>query len=339
MKRIVTIAIILAGVVFTGFTLEQEPISDETPVFEVLDQLGQTMPDHFIANPDPDKVHKGYELVHFGRTDDPNGGMSKFISKFYVCTDCHNQVREDPDIANPSPEARLKHAIKNDLKFLQSTTFWGMVNRETFYNDDYEKKYGALVDKARTSLAESTQLCAKECSSGRYLEDWELECILHYYMTLQLKMGDLDLSAKEIKKFANASGLKDKERAKDKLKSRYTTASHAHFGDWPANTTEGYANTDDGDPKLGEAIYEHSCMTCHRMYGPSQLVLDKSELTFNKFVKHMTMNTKFNLYEITRKGTYAEPGHRQYMPMYPLERLSNQQVEHLRAYIESQAAS
>ncbi|RMF22347.1 MAG: cytochrome c, partial [Bacteroidetes bacterium] len=35
-------------------------------------------------------------------------------------------------------------------------------------------------------------------------------------------------------------------------------------------------------------------------------------------------------------GTYAIPGHKPYMPHYPLERMSKQQVEDLRAYIEQQ---
>ena len=39
------------------------------------------------------------------------------------------------------------------------------------------------------------------------------------------------------------------------------------------------------------------------------------------------------LYEIVRHGTYADTGHRAYMPNFTAERLSNAQVEDLRAYV------
>lgn len=336
MKNLIFALIGTASLVLFGFTTREnvERVEPDLSVMELLIELGQNPPEHYIASPDSSKVRMGYELVHEGRTTGPDGKKSTYISKFYVCTDCHNQVREDFDLVNPTPEGRLKYAMTNDLKFLQATTFWGMINRETFYNDDYEKKYGDLVKAARYSLAESTQLCAKECSSGRYLEAWEVDALLHYYNTLGVKMSDLDLTEKEIGIMASANGLKEKQQIKDKLKVSYMTRSRAHFGDLPEDSSQGYSKVRPGDVAKGEEIYKRSCMTCHHEYGPSQLVLEAERLTFARFMRNIDKNTKFNLYEITRKGTYAEPGHRQYMPMYPLERMSNQQVEDLRAYIE-----
>jgi mono/diheme cytochrome c family protein len=206
-----------------------------------------------------------------------------------------------------------------------------MVNRETWYNDDYVLKYGALVEPAHESLAEATQLCAQECSSGRYLEDWELDAIMEYYWTLELKLEDLDLTNEEYESISRALNTDgDKARAIKLLKSKYLLASPATF---VQDDPKGKAKQFTGNPQRGELIWELSCQTCHREFGPSQLILDQTKFTFRKFKRHFDKHTNFNLYHITRHGTYAEPGHRQYMPLYPLERLSHQQLADVEAFI------
>ena len=72
----------------------------------------------------------------------PTENELSFISKYYVCTTCHNLEIEDPDLRVSDPETRLTFAKENDLPFLQGSTFKGIVNRESWYNDDYVKKYG-----------------------------------------------------------------------------------------------------------------------------------------------------------------------------------------------------
>ena len=330
MKKLLFIVLILALSSLLAFTHFQFADWDEsTPVAEVLKAWGDDLPSHFLGEVDPVKVRMGMQLVNEGRAT-IDGNKTAFISKFYVCTDCHSLEREDPILTAHDPDARLRMAIQENNSFLQGTTFWGIVNRETFYNDDYKIKYGALVDDARHSLEGSIQLCAKECSSGRYLEDWEEEAIIHYYWTLQLTLGDLDLSDDDWL-WINSSS-----RNIEKLKGKYAQSSPAHFGDWPENTAEGYKVTSKPDPAIGKEIYERSCQTCHRKYGCSQLILESEKLTFAKFTRNFDRNTKYNLYEIIRKGTYAELGHLQYMPMYPKERMSDWQIECLRAYMEEE---
>lgn len=317
-----------------GFSLTENKrlaVIDDNSVQEVLMSLGEEAPSHYIASPDPNKQEIGRQLVYNGRTKLQDGSYSNFISKFYVCTDCHNQVREDPVLPKSDPDARLDYVKENELKFLQSTTFWAMVNRESWYNDDYVLKYGAMVEPAHESLAEATQLCAQECSSGRYLEDWELESIMQYYWSLELKMEDLDLTNAEYNRISSAIN-NESERAGviQLLKSKYLLASPATFvQDDPKAPVEKLT----GNAERGELIWDLSCEACHREYGPSQLILDQSKFTFNKFKKHLDRNTNFNLFHITRHGTYAEPGHRQYMPLYPLERMSHQQIADLKAFI------
>lgn len=336
MKKLLSIAfigVVIALLAFTQYDLAEW--DKDTPVAAILEAWGDKMPVHAIGAIDPVKVRLGMQLVNEGRATF-EGKKSSFISKFYVCTDCHSLEREDPILTAHDPDARLRMAIEENNSFLQGTTFWGIVNRETFYNDDYKIKYGALVDDARHSLEGSIQLCAKECSSGRYLEQWEVDAIIHYYWNMQLTLGDLDLSDDDWLWINSSARNTDHTKDIEKLKGKYAQSSPAHFGDWPENTTEGYKVTAKPDPAIGKEIYERSCQTCHRKYGCSQLILESDKLTFAKFGRHLGRNTKYNLYEIIRKGTHAELGHRQYMPMYPMERMSDWQVECLRAFMETE---
>jgi mono/diheme cytochrome c family protein len=340
MKKVLFILTpVLLIVMAFGMSYEPQPEKwdEETKLVEVLKELGQPYPDHYMDSPSDEQIEMGKKLVYEGQVDRPGLGKSKLISKFYYCTDCHNQVREDPEPANPTPEKRLEYAVENNLRFLQSTTFWGMANRESWYNDDYILKYGALVEEATESLAASTQLCAQECSQGRELEQWELDAIIAYYWSLQLKLSDLELTDAEWKELRTKASSGSTEEAIALLKQNYMVMSGADFVDPPADKSKGYPF--EGDRHIGEQLYEKSCQTCHRMYGPSSMILDDSKLTFKKLRKNLTASTKWSIYEIIRHGTYAQPGHRPYMPHYTAERMSDQQVEHLRAFIEWEAGS
>ena len=106
-------------------------------------------------------IRMGEELVKEGRTMGPDGKRTKYISKHYVCTTCHNIEIEDPDLKINDPQARLEYAVQHNLPSLQGTTFKGIVNRESWYNDDYVKKYGdEKIEIAHENLREAIQLCA-----------------------------------------------------------------------------------------------------------------------------------------------------------------------------------
>ncbi len=306
---------------------------DATPLYTILEDLGETLPAHAPKEHNREKIRQGKELVFEGRTIGPNGKKSKYISKFYVCTSCHNPMREDPDLKTLDPQSRLEYAAEKGLKFLQGSTFYGIANRETWYNDDYVLKYGDLVKPANHSLAEATQLCAKVCSSGRYLEDWELEAILAYYWNNQIQLGDLDLSTEEKQKILSKSGS-NKELVQ-LIKSKYAQKSPATFGELPKDHQKGYGMK--GDPENGRLIYELSCQSCHQEQGVAGMTLEQDKLTFQKFKRNLNKNTDYNIYNISRHGTYAAEGKPRYMPLYPEERMSNQQLEDLKAYILAQA--
>lgn len=308
-------------------------LNDERTVSEVLSDLGEALPKHARPNATVEEIQKGKDLVFKGRTIGPNGKKSKYISKFYTCTSCHSPVKEDPNVKFFDPQARLDYVSANNLKFLQGSTFYGIANREGWYNDDYILKYGDLVKPASTSLAESTQLCAKVCSSGRYLEDWELEAILAYYWHNQLTVADLAFSTEEKTALSESS----KGEAVKLLKSKYALKSPATFGYPPKNQKEGFPGVQKGSPENGKKVYEFSCMTCHQEGGVSGTNFESTKLDFQKFKRNIGVKADYNIYQIVRKGTYAEHGKLRYMPLYPKERMSNQQLEDLRAYIEQEA--
>lgn len=300
---------------------------------DLLLEYGDKKQTHYRENPAAELIERGKSLVYNGRAIGPDGKMGPFISKYFDCTSCHNQVQEDPIITQFDPQARLEYAAENNLKFLPATTFWGIYNRESWYNDDYVLKYGDLVKAASKSLEESTQLCAKVCSSGRYLEDWELEAILAYYESIQLTVDDLNLTEDDINYLNSDESNQDKLA---RIKSKYALKSPATFPKNPDNKIEGYAGLI-GDPTNGKKIYELSCQACHQDGGVSPILLDDAKVTFKKFNNNLDKNGLWNLYDIIVHGTYADKGKPRYMPHYPEERLSPQQIEDLRAYVVQQA--
>ncbi len=332
--------ITLVLVASLAFTLISWNAYDDLAVFpptdklsDLLISLGNEKPTHYRENPTAEIIERGKALVYNGRAIGPDGKMGPFISKYFACTSCHNQVQEDPIITNFDPQARLDYAAENNLKFLPATTFWGIYNRESWYNDDYILKYGDLVVPASKSLEESTQLCAKVCSSGRYLEDWELDAILAYYESIQLTVDDLSLTKKDVEYLQ--SDAKNEEKLA-LVKSKYATKSPATFPKAPDNKIEGYAGLI-GNPDNGKKIYELSCQACHQDGGVSPILLDDARLTFKKFENNFNKNGYWNIYDIIIHGTYADKGKPRYMPLYPEERMSPQQIEDLRAYIVQEA--
>ena len=319
--------------VAVGMKSPETTWTNDTPISEVLKSLGETMPDHAPKELNEELIKRGRDLVFNGRAKGPDGKQSRYISKFYTCTSCHNPNREDPDLSSFDPEARLDYVASKEMKFLQGSTFYGIANRETWYNDDYVLKYGDLVKPAKESLAEATQLCAKVCSSGRYLEDWELEAILAYFWDNQIKLGDLNLTDEEKTKIMSGEG--DKKELIQLIKSKYEQKSPATFGESPKNYEEGYGLT--GRPEKGKMIYELSCQACHQKNGVAGMALPSDKLTFQKFKRNLSKKTDYNLYDIVRHGTYAAEGKPRYMPLYTEEKMSNQQLEDLVAYILQEA--
>lgn len=334
------LTLLFGAVLLTGLNWPKAPaIVAENDLADVLVRLGDTPLPHQPELTMPGvSADRGRELVLRGITEQPKGGLTSKQSKHFVCTSCHNIQREDPDLSVADPQARLEYALENGLPYLQGTTLYGAVNRTNFYNGDYEKKYGELVVKARNSLREAIQLCAIECSQGRRLKPWELESVLAFLWTIDLKLSDLQLTDADLRQLNEA--VEDPAKAPAmirKLKSLYLPGSPATFAEPPADRRQGYAGIEAGDPKNGRWIYELSCKHCHEARRYSFFALDDSPTTFRYLKKHFPKYTRYSVYQVGRYGTSPLPGKHAYMPNYTLEKLSDQQLEDLRAYIEEGA--
>lgn len=336
MKKILILFVLVASI-FSLSTMEfflSEPIvwNEKSAVFDVLKAFGEASPKHKKEFTEI-QVKQGHDIVYEGRTLE-GGKRSKRVSKYYECTTCHNQVQEDPDLRFSNADSRLPYVKMKGIPFLQGTTFKGIVNRETWYNDDYVKKYGdEVVGKAHHDLRESIQLCAIECSQGRPMKDWELDAVTAYYWSLEFTLEDLDLSNADFEKLNAFKNESPNEEAIAWLKSFYLQKSPATFYDAPPSKWDGYKEFT-GDKNRGEDIYKLSCLHCHHPEGVSHYTLEDDQLSLKDLKRTLFKDSHFSLYQIIPYGTYAIPGHRPYMPHYPMERMSTQQVEDLRAYIE-----
>ena len=299
---------------------------------QVLNMLGEDELIHSIAQVDLGKAKVGEDLIFKGYTV-KDGKKSKRISTYFVCTDCHNTTREFDDASSEDPADRLHYAKENGLPFLPGSTLWGIYNRETFYNDDYVEKYGDLVTNARDSLANAVQLCSKYCSSGRYIEDWELEAIMHYFKKNELHLSDIVIPDKD--KFALVEGnfnQSQKENLAKSIKGAYRQAYSATFMETMDRNARPYG--EGGDAENGKLIYKKACMFCHQNKRVTYLHLDDGKLSGRFLWRNRKKYSDQSIYQIVRHGTYSKTGRKQYMPHYTKEKMSDAQLNDLVAYIK-----
>lgn len=306
-------------------------------VVEVLELLGK---DYSARRPDMSipgvSAEVGEMLIKEGFAPKPNGGKTRIQSKHFVCTSCHNTVQEDPDLADLDPQARLEYSELRGIPYLQGTTLYGAVNRDSYYNGDYYKKYGELVTPARYDIREAVKLCAVECAQGRALADWELESIIAYLWTIDLQMDDLSLAGEELEwvQMTIDSAVMDSELV-SMIESKYAKSSPATFIPPPLDRDRGTGLT--GDPSNGKLIYENSCLHCHYNGRYSYLHLDDTRLSFAHLRRNMGKYTRHSIYQVTRWGVPVRSGKPSYMPQYTAEKMSDQQLADLRAYVVSRS--
>lgn len=326
MIKIYTIAGVIALFVLGLFCSDRIATDAGTTVVEILEQKGI---DYTSKRPRMNlpgvSAEVGKQLFHEGFAQKPGGGKTGKQSKHFVCTSCHNVAKEDPDLSVSDPQARLIYTNQRGIPFLQGTTMYGAVNRETYYNGDYYKKYGDLVDAARNDIREAIQLCATECAQGRSLKDWELESILAYLWTIDLKLSDINLTE------AQAANLDVED-----VQALYLQGSPATFIAPPDNRKEGSGMK--GDPENGALIYNNSCLHCHYRGKYSFLHLDDTKMSYKHLKKNIGKYSRHSLYQVTRWGVPVKSGKRSYMPQYTEERMSVQQLADLRAFIEREAS-
>jgi len=315
----------------------EEMVFEDERVFKILESLGSIETEKF---PDTKEfgvsAKRGQELIEKGFSSKPGGGKTKKQSKHFVCTSCHNLKKEDPDLRFSDPQARLEYTAQKDMPFLQGTTLYGAVNRESYYNGDYYKKYGDLVLPAKNNIREAIQLCAVECAQGRRLHKWEVESILAYLWTIDLRLHDLELSDEEFV-FIDAAiqNSTDQDSAIALIQSKYLDGSPAHFGD--AESSRQAMKSLKGEPENGKLIYENGCLHCHANRKYSYFLLDDCDLTFKYLKKKQGSYTDHSIFQAIRFGIYSVAGRKSYMPQYTMEKMSDQQLKDLESYIDMRA--
>ncbi|HEX2898332.1 MAG TPA: hypothetical protein VHS96_01310, partial [Bacteroidia bacterium] len=260
----------------------------DTPVADVLKALGDDYPSHYSEEYSAELAQKGKEIFHTGTTVGPDGNNIRLQSRHFVCSNCHNSSKEDPDLRVSSPDARLDYVLANRLPFLPATTLYGTVNKVSWYNGDYLRKYGDLVRPAYNSLEYAIHLCATVCSQGRDFTDWEMKAMLAYFWSIDYKLSDLSLTAEDWKKLREAEGKGKNAETAAWLRSYYLSGSPATFLEAPEDKSKGYEISRKPDAQRGKLIYNNSCLMCHDEQGPSNyLKLDNGAVSLGMFRQHL----------------------------------------------------
>ncbi len=325
---------IIGFMYWVGTQNNEHPNMEEMQVQKVLEELGEASSPNY-----PDMVlpgataEIGENIVKIGNSAGLDGNFTRRQSKHFVCTSCHNIEKESAYLNVEDPQERLEYTAEKGLPFVQGSPLYGIVNRVSFYNGDYEKKYGDLVDKARNNIREAIQLCAVECSQGRPLKNWEIESILMYLWSIDLKIKDFNYTQEELDIIESAiyEG-QQKEKAADILKSKYLDHAPATFINPPENYKAGFTDIT-GNPENGKLIYENACLYCHMENDYSFYELDNDKITFRQLKRRMKIYDQRSFYHVNRYGTKPMAGKKAYMPHFTEEKMSNQQLEDLRAYI------
>ncbi len=306
----------------------------------------------------------GREIFFNGYVKNPPTGpdSSKPVSKKFKCIVCHNYEREDPDLAVQDPEARFEWIEKTGAKIflLQGTTMSGVVNRETFYPDDFGKYHNLCVPKGegpvwlpcgplfgicrpgcRTmdpdSLEDAIQVCSNYCSVGRYLERWELYALLAFFWDQEIKLEDLDLSPERATEVTEilalpSPGSEGVKKLRGLLANKYSKKADNTYRGIPKVVKDNSGGTSvveykdssrfTGDPDRGERLFKLSCGRCH----------DRKDDPFTPDkASHLTEDLE-KFHKMIAKGTRSSYKH--YMPNFTLERLSRQQAADILMYLQ-----
>lgn len=315
-------------------------INEETPVWDLLIRLGEGAPEHRITDRSPEWVNAGRELVFEGSSVNPDSGIAGTrLSSNFRCIDCHSTRPEQASILQVgNPETKLSYAIQHDLPLLPGSSFAGLVNHDSYYNGDYRKKYrfSPVFIAAQQHLKKAVEFCSRECSRGRDPEPWELKAMLAYLWSLEWRLGDvgytganLDDLKRRVSNSAEHSGVASE------IKSRYSLTNPATFGEVPRDPKAGYPMVRPADMQSGREIWSRSCLHCHVVGGSALPFIEDDPNTW----KSLDARFDVQIYHFIREGTEHGKGKRPYMPNFTRERLSDEQIEHLKAYIRSRSQS
>lgn len=329
-------AIFLGASFTTHPTVGNTEITDDTKVWEIMSSLGKVNVNSLYKNT-PHDVKKGEQLVTKGLTINFKDKTTPRTSPKLTCIACHSTTPEHPSYGTMDPQVRLEHADSTGQPFLPGPPLYGVVNRISFFMDDYQRTFQhknsyALRDGHR-NIRLAIQACNTIYAKGRTLEDWELESILAYLWTLELKMGDLGVPD-SIVAIVEESVQTNRGNSKAvNLMRRYYPEVYPATLVPPVPVEERQEVSPIlNDYNNGEAVWRRSCLHCHANRRYSDLKLDSSPPTFKWLKKHMDTGSRHDFYDAVRYSPNSK-ANRTRPPHYTLERMSDQQLQDLRFYI------
>ncbi len=336
----------LIGIALLGLSAALSPtlsdpdfeITDQTPLWKVMIKLGKINPHPRKEPGNDEQVRQGESLVNNGYAIH-EGKRSPAISSKFTCAACHISKPESKNLHDIDPDNRLKYLSAIGEPFLPGTSFYGMVNRIMFFNDDFLKRYvgpkSDLLKSAHFNLREAVDACNQVFGQGRKLKDWEKEAILAYLWTMELKMGELRM------------GNEDREAVQYSIKNNRGNAKAVNL--MRNYYLEVYPSTLEGpyDPierrmvspvvsnfSNGRQLYDNSCLHCHGNKRFSKIKLDYRPRTFKRLRDNFE-GSSFSIYDAHR---YMPAGRNtQRPPVFTAERMSNRQLQDLRFFIQTMA--
>ena len=242
-------------------------LNDQTPLWKVMTKLGKINP-HPPKNPtDTELIKQGESLVMNGWAMRDGTKSAKLSGKF-TCAACHISTPEGEDLHSIDPELRIRYLEEIDQPFLPGPTFYGMVNRIMFFNDDFLKRYvGPKADLLRSShfnLRDAVDACNQVFGQGRRMKEWEKEAILMYLWSMELKLGELNLSDKDFEAVKYAvENNRSNAKAVNVMRNYYLEVYPANL-EGPFDPIEcRMVSPVVSNFASGRRLYEMSCLHCH----------------------------------------------------------------------------
>ena len=322
---------------------EQAPsldITNETKVWKVMTSLGKVNVNVLDKNR-PSSKTKGEQLVTRGYTSSFKGNKTALTSKKLFCVACHTTEKEHPNANNTSPQSRLEYGDSMSIPFLPGAPFYGLINRVAFFTNDYQNifahKNRLALQVGHRDIRKAIQACNTVYAKGRTLDAWEIESIVAYLWTLELKVGDLNIPDNIIQITEEAIKTnKDNARAVNLMRRYYKEVYPASLV-LPLPVEErNLISPVLNDFSNGKKVYKQSCLHCHAGRRYSNFKLDRSQKTFKFLKKHFDLPTRYSIYDAVRYSPGSK-GNKNNIPHYTEQRMSNKQLQDLRFYITQKA--
>ncbi|MDF1658320.1 MAG: cytochrome c [Verrucomicrobiales bacterium] len=309
-------------------------VSDATSLQELLAGLGVNLPTQPPDSIADGQVDDGRALVFQGRLPDRE---DQKLSAYFYCADCHSTERETHNLAEYNdPLAKLAYAIEKDIVMLPAPSLAGIVNREGYFQSESAERFGA--EKAvLNDLPAAIQFCSTTIARGRELDETELEAILAYLWSLEWRIGDLGFRGADLAELKRRALNPDEHRLiAEELKALYPLFTQSTVGVIPEDSFAGFDRKTDPDLESGAAVWLRSCIHCHGAGGASEHYFGDKPSTWRALQNAFREGL---LYEHLRQGTFSKESRTAHMPSFSREKLSDAQVENLRAYIETKVSS